>query len=257
MVAQILNDEGRAAVSDLSERLGVSQLTVRRDLDYLERLGIIYRRYGEAVLCEAPAPGHRGKTGISQVERAKVAIASYAAGLVENSESIFVNTSSTAQLAIELMQSDDVTIITNSTRVGDLAVPQTVTVLVTGGEIRMPRGVLSGEFALANIRSVSANRCYVGCAGVSATTGVTSTTLQEATVNSLMISRSDYCVLMCDSSKIGVEAGFKYADLSSVDLMVTDMGATVEELEELSAAGIQRFVRVNPNEPAAPVNGSS
>nr|WP_275100688.1 DeoR/GlpR transcriptional regulator [Olsenella profusa] len=202
------------------------------------------RRYGEALLAE----GERVDQGAaaSPFEAEKAAIAQAGAQLVGNHELIFINTSSTALAIVSLIDSEGVTVVTNSARAHKLPIPPNGMILVTGGEVRPPRGVLSGEFALANIRSVSATTCFVGCAGISLTAGITSTTQQEATVNSLMVERADRMVLLADSSKLGIGAGFTYAPLDRVTLLITDTGATDEDVEILLEAGIHEIRRVEP-----------
>ena len=242
-IVEILEREGRVVVSDLAERLGTSPLTIRRDLSALEDRGIVDRRYGEAVISESAA-GHLVEGTQSPFEAEKEAIARYAAGLVEDNELLFINTSSTALALIPHIEAHGVTAVTNSALAQNLPIPPDGMILVTGGEVRPPRGVLSGEFALANVRSVSATTCFVGCAGISTVTGITSTTQQEATVNSLMVERSDRMVLLADSSKLGIAAGFTYAPLNRVALLITDTGATDEDVEILKEAGIHEVVRV-------------
>lgn len=250
-VKQIVCQSGRVAVSDLADQLGVSPLTIRRDLEYLEEQGLVRRRYGEAISAVDDAdPSAATGSESSPTERAKAAIATYAANLIKPSDSIFVNTSSTALMVIERTTSPDVTFITNSMRASSMEIPPTTTMLVTGGEVRSPRGVLSGSFALNNIRSVSTNRCFVGCAGISSTAGATSDTLQEESVNSLMMERSDIKVLLTDSTKFGLEAGFKYADAGQFDLLVTDTGASEEDIETLRDAGLSNIVQVDPDDPS-------
>lgn len=241
-IVEILREEGRASVSDLAERLGISPLTIRRDLAALEESGVICRRYGEALLAEGVSP----QSPASPFEAEKEAIARAAARLVGDDELLFINTSSTALALVPHITAQGVTVVTNSARAQGLPIPQSGMILVTGGEIRPPRGVLSGEFALANIRSVAATTCFVGCAGISLTAGVTSTTQQEATVNSLMVERADRMVLLADSSKLGIGAGFSYAPLDRVTLLITDTGATDEDVEILQEAGIHEIRRVEP-----------
>ena len=86
----------------------------------------------------------------------------------------------------------------------------------------------------------------MGCAGISLTAGVTSTTQQEATVNALMVERSDRLVLLADSSKLGIGAGFSYAPLNKVSLLITDTGATDEDITALLEAGVHQVKRVEP-----------
>ncbi|WP_322155881.1 DeoR/GlpR family DNA-binding transcription regulator [Paratractidigestivibacter sp.] len=242
-ILTILREKGRVSVAELSERLGISTLTVRRDLDELEARGLATRRYGEALLAEN-AMSLEQMTVMSPFERTKDAIARAAAEMVSDHELLFINTSSTALMVAKHVAAYGVTIVTNSLHGQELEAPEGGMVLVTGGEVRPPRGVLSGEFALANIRSVAASTCFVGCAGISLTAGITSTTQQEAIVNSLMVGRSDRMVLLADSRKLGISAGFSYANLSQVNLLITDQGATDEDVQVLLEAGIHEIRRV-------------
>lgn len=241
-ILNLLREKGRVSVAELSEKLGISSLTVRRDLDELEARGKVTRRYGEALLSEGAADGQGAAP--DPFEDARSRIAQAAAAIVNDRELLFVNTSSTALGAIKYLDAHGVTVVTNSLHGQDLPTPEGGMVLVTGGEVRPPRGVLSGEFALSNIRSVAASTCFVGCAGISLTGGITSTTQQEAIVNSLMVERSERMVLLADSRKLGISAGFSYADLSRVNLLITDTGATDEDVEVLLEAGIHEIRRV-------------
>lgn len=243
-IAQMLRDKGSVQVADLADSLGISPLTVRRDLDVLEKEGIAYRRYGEAVLADGnDQPNNESKLR----DAAKEAIARSTVDLLHDHSLLFVNTSSTALMAVEHIKADGVTVVTNSVRAQSLPIPPSGMILMTGGEVRPPRGVLSGEFALANIRSVAATACFVGCAGFSLSAGVTSTTQQEATVNSLMVERSDRMILLADSSKMGIGAGFTYAPLDSISLLITDTGLSDENYEALLEAGVQEIRRVSPD----------
>ena len=240
-ILDMLQETGRMSVADLSERLGISPLTVRRDLSHLEEKGALHRRYGEAVLA-GDAPDSTGDP--SPCEARKDAIARAAAELVHDHDLLLVNTSSTALMSVPHITAQGVTVVSNSLNIQSLPVPPSGMILVTGGEIRPPRGVLSGEFALANIRGVAAALCIVGCAGVSATAGVTSTTQQEAVVNPLMVERAERMVLLADSSKLGIAAGFSYASLDQVSLLITDTGITDEDIEMLREAGVQQIMCV-------------
>lgn len=242
-IAEMLRATGRASVADLAATLGISPLTVRRDLDYLEGKGIVSRRYGEAVLADGAR--REAGDGPSPFEAEKRMIARTAAKLVRDHDLLFINTSSTALMVVEHITAQGVTVVTNSAKAQSLTIPPSGMILMTGGEVRPPRGVLSGEFALANIRSMSATNCFVGCAGISIAAGVTSTTQQEATVNSLMVERSDRLVLLADSSKLGIGAGFCYAPLDKVTLLITDSGATDEDVAVLLDAGIHEIRRVD------------
>ncbi len=243
-IAEILRTQGHANVTELAEDLGISRLTIRRDLDYLEKIGVAQRRYGGAELAEKEAQASSATD--NQGAPARKAIAAAAAQLVESNDLIFVNTSSTALEIVSLIEAEGVTVVTNSARARDFPIPPSGMILLTGGEVRPPRSVLSGEFALNNVRNVLATSCFLGCAGISITSGITSTTQQEAIVNSLMVERSDRMILLADSGKLGIGAGFSYASLDRVTLLITDTGATDEDVNVLLNAGIHEIHRVEP-----------
>lgn len=244
-IEALIRSEGEVQVAELARRFDISPLTVRRDLDYLENRGVITRRYGVAIACEEPEElPYEGNI----IERAKEAIARRAASLIEDGEQVFVNTSTTAISLIRHIESRDVTVITNSIAATSITpLSPGITMLVTGGEVRMPRGVLSGEFALNNIRSVNATRCYVGCAGITATAGATSNTLQEALVNAQMLEHSTLKVMLADSTKLSEQAGFGYARADEFDLLITDKWASAADLDALQEAGLRNIIVVDPD----------
>lgn len=240
-ILDIIQRNGRANVTDLAAMLEISPLTVRRDLDYLESEDQIYRRYGEAVLVdENNLSGGNG----SSFEMQKTAIAKAAAELVQDEDLIFINTSSTALMMVQYIDAVGTTIITNSMKAAELTCPPDGQILVTGGTVRATRGVLSGDFALNNIRNITAIMGFTGCAGFSTVGGVTSTTQQEAMVNASMVDHSEKLIVLADSSKLGVTAGFTYAPLHNVDLLITDQGASDSEIKELLEWGVHEIRRV-------------
>ena len=131
-ILNLLREKGRVSVAELSEKLGISSLTVRRDLDELEARGQVTRRYGEALLSEGGADGR--ETSADPFEDAKSRIAQAAAALVNDRELLFVNTSSTALGAIKYLSAHGVTVVTNSLHGQELPTPEGGMVLVTGGE---------------------------------------------------------------------------------------------------------------------------
>jgi DeoR/GlpR family transcriptional regulator of sugar metabolism len=243
-IESLIRLEGEVQVTDLASRFSISPLTIRRDLDYLESKGAISRRYGVAIARGTGEPlPYEGNI----IERAKQAIARRAASLIEDGEQVFVNTSTTATSLIRHIESKDVTVSTNSVAATTTAPSSGITLLVTGGEVRMPRGVLSGEFALNNIRNVNATRCYVGCAGITPEAGATSNTLQEALVNSAMLEHSTLKVILADSTKLCEQAGFGYARADQLDLLITDKWAPAEVLDALREAGLRNIIVVDPD----------
>ncbi|MCH3967261.1 MAG: DeoR/GlpR family DNA-binding transcription regulator [Atopobiaceae bacterium] len=238
-IASFLESHGSAEVNDLAERFQVSPLTIRRDLDSLAEQGILERGYGTATLKDP-----LGNELASNQVRAKQAIAREAARLVSDGDTIFINTSSTALRMIEFITAENVTVITNNGKALETPLSPTMTVLLTGGEIRVPKWSMSGPFALSNIGRVTAVRCFMGCNGISAEGGIATMSSQEAPVNSLMVERADQCVMLADHTKIGVTASFCYGTCDQTDLLITDEAADDEALAVLRQCGIHAIKKV-------------
>lgn len=233
---ELLGLRGQVSVAELAERFDVSALTIRRDLDSLEAEKLISRSYGVATLIN-PEPN---ETSSNQV-RSKRSIAREAAKLVEDGDTIFVNTSSTALQIIEFITAQDVTVITNNGRALQMPLSSTMTVILTGGEIRVPKWSMCGEFAIASISRVRAAKCFMGCNGVDVAGGITTMSSQEAPINTLMIQNADKCVVLADHSKIGITSSFRYGTVGQVDTLITDVLSDDGSLEKYLEAGVKHI----------------
>lgn len=241
-IIKILEQYGKVKVSFLADELNVSPLTIRRDLDDLEKHNIITRQYGSATLAH---PGINAFS--SNQERCKQAIAKAAAKLVEDQETIFINTSSTALLTMQYITAKNVTVITNNGKALGVQHNPTMTVVLTGGEIRFPKESMFGEFAINNINCVSASKCFMGCAGLSPEGGLTTSVFQESPINSLMIKRAKKHFVLADHTKIGITSSFQYGLASDIDLLITDSHASKLTLAKFKRMGVDIQI-VNPYE---------
>lgn len=239
-IVSLLETHRELSTAELAKKFDVSPLTIRRDLDFLEEKEMIYRHYGSAVLADP-----LGNNFSSKQMRAKKAIAKKAAQLVCDGASIFINSSSTALESMKYIKANDVTIMTNSTNVLKLPLSPKSTVLLTGGEIRVPKGVMSGELILKNISSITPDMCIIGCAGISTTGGLTAASSQEAPVNTLMLKQSHTHIIVADSTKIGIQSSFPYANISQIDILITDNGISLEQTNELKNAGVKEVLIAN------------
>lgn len=243
-IVALLEEDGQASVADLAEKFQVSALTIRRDLDYLESKQVVLRQYGMAKLMNP-----LGRPSGSRQIRANTAIAREAAKLVKDGDCIFINASSTALGVIQFITARDVTVVTNNGKALLLEERPSVSIILTGGEIRPPRAAMAGEVALDYIKRVTATKSFLGVTGISATYGLTSATAPEPVVNALMLERSRQHVIVADSSKVGLTSSFQFGSADEVDLLITDTGATDEQVDELKAFGVGEVVRVDPTLP--------
>ena len=243
-IMSLLEQNQQVPINDIAQKFNVSPLTIRRDLDVLQAEGKLTRSYGVATLLDPLSTG----LSSSQVT-AKYCLAKAAAQLIADGDTIFINTSSTAIRVLDFITAENVTVVTNNGTVLSMSYPPSMTVLVTGGEVRAAKQSLTGDFALASISQIRAAKCVLGCSGISAERGLTTLVLNEMRVNSLMLSRSEEHIVLADSSKLGVDASFQYGSPSDIDILMTDDRATNEQIQALKNAGVGKIVQVSTKNP--------
>lgn len=239
-IVRLLEQNGSMGVAELSELFKISPLTVRRDLDALASQGMVRRSYGTVELAERPE-----HDSSYERERAKRAIAARAAQLIDDGDIVFINTGTTALGALEFVLAENVTFVTNNGRALSSSFPPSSTMILTGGEIRVPKWSMTGDFALANIGQIKAGKCFLSCSGLSAQRGLTTNIAQEMRINELMLENSAFHVVLADSSKIGVDASFSYGSADQIDVLVTDSLMSDEHARLLEQAGVRAILRVD------------
>jgi DeoR/GlpR family transcriptional regulator of sugar metabolism len=245
---------GGVRVNELTRRLGVSDMTVRRDLDALARQGMLEKVHGGAVpVLEASAhePGFEAKSALEQA--AKESIAEAAAALVAPGSAVALSGGTTTfALAHRLVRIDGLTVVTNSVRVADVfelaarsggAAAQPATVVLTGG-VRTPSDALVGPVADRAIRSLHFDLLFVGCHGISLEAGLSTPNLAEAETNRSFVAAARRVVAVADHTKWGTVGLSTFAALDEVDTLVTDAGlppaicnALAEQVREVVVAG--------------------
>lgn len=244
LIQQLLEQLGFVRVRDLSDRFGVSTVTVRNDLQVLEERQVAFRVHGGAM----PFNGARGERPFEEVaERQaeqKSAIAKVAASLVSNGETIVVDVGTTAaalaQALVDRPDLTELTVITSGLKIALLlesAHPR-FTVVVTGGTLRPKQHSLVDPLATSMFESLRVDTVFVGCNGVSLDGGVTNVNLPEAVVKRAMIASAARCVVLADSTKLGVRALAPVCALDEIDVLVTDDGAELSELDAIRQQGV-------------------
>ncbi|MGI4894713.1 MAG: DeoR/GlpR family DNA-binding transcription regulator [Janthinobacterium lividum] len=232
LILDAVREHGGVRVADLVERLGVSEMTIRRDIGELSREGLVTRVHGGAVSLAARSseePGFAAKSTL-QTE-AKRAIAERAAELVGPGASVALTAGTTTlELAQRLREVPDLTVVTNSPRVADVLHDPGVghcapgrTVVLTGG-VRTPSDALVGPIAALGLRGLHVDLLFVGVHGWDVRAGLTTPNLAEADTNRVFMQAASRVVVVADSSKWGVVGLTSFAALEAVDVIVTDTG---------------------------------
>lgn len=233
-ILEILEEKKEVRVEDLAEILNISLLTVRRDLQYLEEEKKLIRFYGGAKLFPIAEPT------VDEVRLYRELIAQYAARLVEDQDSLFINTSSNALQMLKYVIKKNVTVITNNGKAIDVKHGAGVRVLLTGGELRQPKEAMVGDFALRNLATVNAKKSFIGCSGISHVSGMTTEIANEVNINEMMINKTTQDVyLLADHTKIGKNSSFTSCPIDRIQHIITDEKAPEDILELMRAKGVQ------------------
>ncbi|MFH8793454.1 DeoR/GlpR family DNA-binding transcription regulator [Streptomyces sp. NPDC017941] len=246
---------GGVRVNELTRKLGVSDMTVRRDLDALARQGVLEKVHGGAVpVAEASThePGFEAKSGLEL--SAKEDIARTAASLVAPGTAIALSGGTTTYaLAHQLLDVPDLTVVTNSVRVADVFHSAqrssgrrqgAATVVLTGG-VRTPSDSLVGPVADQAIAALHFDVLFLGVHGISAKAGLSTPNLAEAETNRRLVQSARRVVVVADHTKWGTVGLSSFAALGQVDTLVTDAGLPgraraeiAEHLRRLLIAGV-------------------
>ncbi|MER6618329.1 DeoR/GlpR family DNA-binding transcription regulator [Streptomyces xantholiticus] len=238
---------GGVRVNELTRRLNVSDMTVRRDLDALARQGVVEKVHGGAVpVAEASThePGFEAKSALEL--SAKEDIARAAARLVMPGSAIALSGGTTTYaLAHHLLEVPDLTVVTNSVRVADVfhaaqqpgaaggRRPGAATVVLTGG-VRTPSDSLVGPVADQAIRSLHFDVLFLGVHGISVEAGLSTPNLAEAETNRRLVRAARRVVVVADHTKWGTVGLSSFAELAEVDTLVTDAGLPAAAREEIA-----------------------
>jgi DeoR/GlpR family transcriptional regulator of sugar metabolism len=226
IILERVREDGAVRVADLVRDLGVSDMTVRRDLELLDERGLLEKVHGGATAVAGNAlfePGFAAKSALQQAE--KDAIADAAVALVEPGMAIGVSAGTTTYaLAQRLADIPGITVVTNSVRVADILNQMgrsDQTTILTGG-VRTPSDALVGPFAVAALRTVHVDLVFVGVHGMDPHSGFTCPNLLEADTDRALIEAGRRLVVVADHTKWGVIGISSIARLDQADVLITD-----------------------------------
>ncbi len=240
-ILDIIQTQGNARVGDLADELGVSAVTIRADLDYLEGQHLLSRTRGGAV----PTRPRRFELPVEIASQdnpdSKRRIGATAAKLVRDGETVIIDVGSTLmEVAQALPRSlTDVVVVTNGLKVAlSLENHPGVTVVVTGGTLRPTQHSLVAPYGQLMLKHVNADIAFIGSSGVDPVKGFTNTNLAEAEVKHTMIEAAGRVIFCCDSTKLMRVATAHICPIDRPDLLITDQAAPPEALRAIRRAGL-------------------
>jgi DeoR/GlpR family transcriptional regulator of sugar metabolism len=237
-ILDLVRRDGGVRVSQLVRQFGVSDMTIRRDLEALAERGLVDKVHGGATVTgpgSTEEPGYDAKSVRQQSEKA--AIAARAATLVEPGTAVALSAgTTTAALAARLIDVPGLTVVTNSIPVADALYHSRRTdqaVVLTGG-IRTPSNALAGPVAEAAISTLNVDVLFLGVHGISPRAGFTTPNLMEAGTNRLLVAAARRLVVLADHTKWEIIGIATIAPLESADILITDSGLPPQARDQLS-----------------------
>jgi DeoR family transcriptional regulator of aga operon len=240
-ILDALHRDGRVLVKDLARRFQISQITIRKDLEFLDGQGVIQRTHGGALPLRAGAlldPTVREKEKLHRKQKTQIALA--ASRLVEEGQSVLLDSGTTTMaIARALKGMAQLTVITNALNIAAELAGTNIDVILTGGMLRKNSFSLVGPLAERTLRQLSADVLFLGVDGFDTKAGLFTPNLLESEVNRAMVEISRRTIAVCDSSKFGRRSLCNIMPVTMVHEVITDKQIPKADLAALKEAGVE------------------
>ena len=248
LILEQVREYGAVRVADLVTTLGVSDMTIRRDLELLHERGLLEKVHGGAASIEGSSlfePGFTAKSVLMEAE--KELIAASAASLVAPGTAIAISAGTTTfALARRLTDIPGLTVLTNSVPVADVLYKdgRSDQVVILSGGVRTPSDALVGPFAVEVIRSLHVDSVFMGTHGMDSRSGLTTPNILEAETNRALIEAGRRLIVLADHTKWGTIGISSVARLENADTVITDSGLDPAARSQLASA-VRRLIVVD------------
>jgi DeoR family transcriptional regulator of aga operon len=237
----LLQKNGRVLVDELSSSLGLSRITIRKDLDYLESKNLLQRTHGGALPVSQSAladPPVQEKKNLHHEE--KIRIAKAAAGMVSEGQCIILDSgSTTTEIARALEGFGRLTIITNALNIAAELAQSNVEVILVGGSVRKNSLSAVGPLAEDMLEQMHADIAFLGVDGFDLQSGLTTPNVLEARVNRAMIRSAQRVVAVYDSSKFNRRSLALIVPVNQIHAVITDDNLPQHGIDAMREAGIE------------------
>ena len=238
LIMDMLIKQNSILVTDLSDRLQVSSVTIRKDLTELERAKKLYRSHGRAILINPYINNRNVNVKEKLCIDEKRLIGKVAASM------ILIASGTTVHALARCIQPDHrLTVITASLQVSEhLSGLENVDIIQLGGMLRHSSLSVVGNYAEQILSNFYCSKLYLGVDGIDLDFGITTTDMREANLNQVMMRTAQKTIVLADSTKFGRRGFSKIADMEDVDLIITDAHVPQSVAQRLEEMGIELIV---------------
>jgi len=243
-IIEMLDHLGQVKVDDLRKLFNVSEVTVRNDLDQLEEKGLLIRTRGGGIKTQRVKIDYQFNNESKLHSLEKQAIGKKAAELISENDTIVIDSGSTTQeVAHNLLQFNNLTIITNALNIVSQFVNKpNIKVIILGGILKHSSISLVGSIAEESIQKFYCDKLFLGVNGIDSKYGISTTNIEDAHLNKMMMNISKEVIVVTDSSKFLKRSFATIAPVSEVDIVITDSNIPEQELNNLQNAGVRTII---------------
>lgn len=239
-ILNVLAKEKRVLINDLCRTFNTSAVTVRKDLDFMEKQGLLKRTHGGAIqhrpLFHGLPLGEKEKLHLEEKER----IANEAVKMIHEGDVVILDSgSTTTQLARKMKDLRGIKVITNAVNIAMELANSELEVILTGGALQKHSSTLIGSLADDSLMKISADKLFHGVDGVDYEIGLTTPDITEANTSRVMMQRAGENILLVDSSKFGRRSLGIICQMKDVDKIITTRRMDKLEIKKLSGMGVE------------------
>ncbi len=244
-IVEMVMERGNITIAEICSRFEVSDMTARRDLNELDRQGLLRRVHGGAIANLGRSYEPSFQTRAVKNKEAKSAIGQKAAGLIYDGDSIALDVGTTTLEIVQgLKGKRNLTIVTSCLQIAAMIVDQIslevdARLIITGGIVRPRELSMVGHIPEQVYQDLHVDKAFIGIGGISLEDGLTEYNIEDTQIKRMLIRSTQEKIVVADGAKFGVTTFASAAPLTAVDKIVTDRSAPPEILEKVREQGVE------------------
>lgn len=239
-ILSMLKVHNKLLVNELCEEFCVSSATIRNDLNQLEKKGLLKRTHGGAISCSKacfePTSSQKARTNSEKKQR----IAEYAVNLIENGDTLAIDTGTTTYYLAELISiKSNITVITTDINIANLLEGFSgVTVILAGGMLRKGFSCTTGAITNNILELFNVDKVFIATNAVTPSGDICTPDIEQAKVKQSLIAMGKQTFLLCDSSKFGTHSFARFGSLNDIDTVITDNELDIDIQQHIKETGV-------------------